>query len=50
VLVGLGHHELEQMARAHDDTEVTCDFCGQRYYFSPQEIDDLRGEASEAAY
>jgi molecular chaperone Hsp33 len=49
VLLGLGHRELDQMAHARDDTEVTCDFCGQRYYFSPQEIDELRRSASDAA-
>jgi molecular chaperone Hsp33 len=48
VLVGLGSAELDQMARAQADTEVTCDFCGQRYYFSPQEIDELRVSASVA--
>ena len=46
VLVGLGSAELDQMARAQADTEVTCDFCGQRYYFSPQEIAELRAGAS----
>jgi len=49
VLVGLGEGELDQMARAHEDTEVTCDFCSQRYYFSPQEIGELRRSASGAA-
>ncbi len=46
VLVGLGPAELDQMANAENETEVTCDFCGQRYYFSPQEIGDLRAGAS----
>lgn len=49
VLVGLGENELDQMACADDDTEVTCDYCGQRYYFSPQEIGELRRGASGAA-
>ena len=47
VLVGLGPAELDQMAGTDHDTEVTCDFCGQRYYFSPQEIGALRAAASE---
>ncbi|MBV8594826.1 MAG: Hsp33 family molecular chaperone HslO, partial [Candidatus Eremiobacteraeota bacterium] len=49
VLVGLGEGELDQMACAQEDTEVTCDFCGQRYYFSPHEIGELRRNASDAA-
>lgn len=47
VLIGLGPAELDQMANAENETEVTCDFCGQRYYFSPQEIRALRTAASE---
>jgi molecular chaperone Hsp33 len=47
VLIGLGPTELDQMANAKNETEVTCDFCGQRYYFSPQEIRELRAAASD---
>jgi molecular chaperone Hsp33 len=47
VLVGLGSAELNQMANADNDTEVTCDFCGQRYYFSPQEIRESLMAAKE---
>ncbi len=48
VLLGLGASELDQMATAAHDTEVTCDFCSQRYYFSPQEIRELRSGPSDA--
>jgi len=48
VLIGLGPAELDQMANAENETEVTCDFCGQRYYFSPQEIRELRASASDS--
>lgn len=48
VLIGLGPSELDQMANAENETEVTCDFCGQRYYFSPQEIRELRAAASDS--
>lgn len=41
VLLGLGDNELRQMAAADSDTEVTCDFCGQHFYFSPGEIEQL---------
>jgi molecular chaperone Hsp33 len=49
VLLGLGSAELDQMAKAKSDTEVTCDFCGQRYYFSSQEIGELRASGSSGA-
>ncbi len=47
VLAGLGSAELDQMSKAQDETEVTCDFCGRRYYFSPQEIADLLAGTSD---
>ena len=46
VLLGLGARDLDAMAQADDETEVTCDFCGQRYHFAPQEIRELREQAS----
>ena len=48
VLAGLGQAELNQMAGAKDETEVICDFCGQRYYFSPEEISALRSGAMQS--
>jgi molecular chaperone Hsp33 len=47
VLIGLGPHELGQLANSHNETEVTCDYCGQRYYFAPDEIRDLLASAQE---
>jgi molecular chaperone Hsp33 len=41
VLVGLGPAELGQLANAEQETEVICDWCGQRYYFAPEEIAQL---------
>lgn len=49
VLVGLGPNELEAMAAADNETEVTCDFCGQHYYFEPAEIRELLASASDSA-
>ncbi len=48
VLLGLGSAELDQMSSAENDTEVTCDFCGQRYHFSPQEIARVRGQEAQS--
>ena len=40
-IVTLGADQLAEMAGADEDTEATCDFCGQRYYFSPDEIAEI---------
>jgi molecular chaperone Hsp33 len=40
-IVGLGREALNAMARGSEDTEVRCDFCSRRYYFSPEEIRDI---------
>jgi molecular chaperone Hsp33 len=45
-LVTLGVDQLVEMSNAEEDTEATCDFCGQRYYFSPDEIGDILDSAS----
>ncbi len=45
-IVGLGHEALRDMAASADDTEATCDFCGQRYYFPPQAIREILESAS----
>lgn len=47
VLVGLGPAELRQMANAEHETEVTCDWCGQRYCFAPDEIKELLQSAQD---
>lgn len=40
-IVGLGAARLREMATAAEDTEATCDFCGQRYYFTPAQIGEI---------
>lgn len=47
-IIGLGNAALEAMASGDDDSEATCDFCRQRYYFSPQEIRDILDAAEES--
>ncbi|HXW52343.1 MAG TPA: Hsp33 family molecular chaperone HslO [Candidatus Acidoferrales bacterium] len=41
VLIGLGPAELSQLANSDRETEVTCDWCGQRYWFAPSEVQEL---------
>jgi molecular chaperone Hsp33 len=41
-LIGLGKDELAKIAREQPHTEATCDFCGERYVLS---ADDVRGLA-----
>jgi len=45
-LVTLGSEQLIEMSRADEDTEARCDFCGQCYYFSPDEVGEIRDSAS----
>ena len=45
-IVGLGHDALVEMASSSEDTEARCDFCGQRYYFSPDAIREILESAS----
>ena len=47
-IVTLGHEALAEMASGDEDTEATCDFCGQRYYFSPSEIGEILTAAEQA--
>ncbi len=47
VLIGLGPAELRQLANAEQETEVTCDWCGQRYCFAPAEIAELLQASQE---
>ncbi len=41
-LMGLGKDELAKIAREQPQTEATCDFCGETYVLS---ADDVRGLA-----
>lgn len=47
VLIGLGPAELRQLANAEHETEVICDWCGQRYSFAPAEIEELLNASQE---
>ena len=45
-IIGLGRDALRDMAASAQDTEATCDFCGERYYFPPSAIKDILESAS----
>jgi molecular chaperone Hsp33 len=45
-LLGLGKDELAKIAREQPHTEATCDFCGESYVLS---ADDVRGLAERAS-
>ncbi len=45
-LITLGADALTEMSHAQEDTEATCDYCGQRYYFSPAEVGEILGQGS----
>ncbi|HZO92283.1 MAG TPA: Hsp33 family molecular chaperone HslO [Candidatus Baltobacteraceae bacterium] len=40
-LLGLGKDELAKIAREQDSTEATCDFCGERYLLTADEVEAL---------
>jgi molecular chaperone Hsp33 len=42
-LLGLGKDELAKMAREQPQTEATCDFCGERYVLSADDVRALAG-------
>ena len=45
MLMSLGKKELLKLAEESEEkTEVCCQFCGERYYFTPNEIRGLAGE------
>lgn len=41
MLKTLGRKELQEMAARQEETEVVCEFCKERYRFSPEEIQSL---------
>ena len=45
-IIGLGTDQLRAMADGETDTEATCDFCKERYYFSPREIGQILESAT----
>lgn len=47
MLVSLGRKELESLVRERGEVEVTCEFCGKSYRYSPPEMQQLF-EATEA--
>lgn len=44
VLISLGGEELSRMIKEQDRTDVRCEFCGQRYPFSREELARLMEE------
>lgn len=40
-LLGLGKDELAKIAREQPETEATCDFCGERYVLSAEDVQAL---------
>lgn len=44
ILATLGAADLIRMAGEADGTEVTCNFCRERYHFSPLELNDMAAD------
>ena len=45
-LISIGRAELEDMIADGRETEVSCQFCGRRYVFSPEELKKMCQKAS----
>ncbi|MCM1487726.1 MAG: Hsp33 family molecular chaperone HslO [Firmicutes bacterium] len=44
MLISIGKKDLLSLAEeAEGDTEICCQFCGKRYYFSKEELEELAG-------
>ncbi len=43
VLLSIGKEDLSEIARSEDKTEIVCQFCSEKYYFSSEEIKALAG-------
>lgn len=45
MLISLGKKELEQLAEeSEDNTEILCQFCGKKYYFTKEELNKLSSD------
>jgi molecular chaperone Hsp33 len=47
VLKALGDQELTQLIAEGEPVEVNCHFCGKKYTFTPEELQQLRDEEPE---
>lgn len=47
VLKALGNQELTQLIAEGEPVEVNCHFCGKKYTFTPEELQQLRDEEPE---
>jgi molecular chaperone Hsp33 len=48
VLISLGADELQRLINEQGEADVTCEFCGSRYHFSKEELENLRKEIKSA--
>ncbi|WP_326717061.1 Hsp33 family molecular chaperone HslO [Vagococcus jeotgali] len=44
-MMTLGVDELTQMIEEDEGAEAVCHFCGEKYFYTPEELQDLRDEA-----
>jgi len=46
-LISLGAQEIQEMIEEDHGAEAVCSFCGNKYYFSEQDLVELKKEAAE---
>ncbi|GAW68733.1 molecular chaperone Hsp33 [Geoanaerobacter pelophilus] len=47
VLLSMGNKELTSIKKEQHGTEVTCEFCGERYHFDESDLDRIIAEAGK---
>ena len=47
-LLTLSRQDLLDLAKANQDIEIKCDFCGKTYTYSAQELNDWLSDAESA--
>lgn len=46
-LVATGKKTLEELADSKDDIETVCNFCGKKYYFTPEDIHRIQEDTED---
>lgn len=46
-LISLGPEEIGLMAEKGEETELSCDFCRRRYFFTPEDMKRLQAESAD---
>jgi molecular chaperone Hsp33 len=48
-LVGLSEDDMDELRQSNEPVETNCRFCGQKYVFDLDELNEARAAAKEAS-